>query len=396
MAESRLKEYIDINPTVKLQKGKVYSLVEMEKITVGKKRADTNSKAEYTGKSCTKFLPNDTLMARITPCLENGKIAKYESDTAGFGSTEFFILRAKKEKTTADYVYYLSQTHYVRQLAVNSMTGASGRQRADAKFIGNIKWDFPELGIQSKVADILSTYDDLIENNNKRIKLLEQMAENLYKEWFVRFRFPGCKDVEFENGIPKGWVREKIGLHYNTCSGGTPSRTHEEYYADGTIPWVKTGEIKDNIIIHTDECITEEGIKGSSAKLLQQGAVVMAMYGVNIGMLAYLDSEMTCNQACCVFSDKNEIISRHYLFHYLYSIRDYLLLIGFGAAQQNLSQDLIKKVKIVIPPTELIKKFDEQKEPLYQTIRALMMQNDKLIKQRDLLLPRLMSGKLEV
>lgn len=101
--------------------------------------------------------------------------------------------------------------------------------------------------------------------------------------------------------------KRKIGLHYNTCSGGTPSRTHEEYYADGTIPWVKTGEIKDNIIIHTDECITEDGVKGSSAKLLPQGAVVMAMYGVNIGMLAYLDSEMTCNQACCVFSDKMKL-----------------------------------------------------------------------------------------
>lgn len=396
MVESRLKEYIDINPTVKLQKGEVYSLVEMEKITVGKKIADANSKAEYTGKSCSKFLPNDTLMARITPCLENGKIAKYEADTPGFGSTEFFILRAKKKKTTEDYVYYLSQTHYVRQLAVNSMTGASGRQRADAKFIGNIKWNFPEIETQNKVADILSTYDNLIENNNKRIKLLEKMAENLYKEWFVRFRFPGYEDTEFEDGMPRGWVREKIGLHYNTCSGGTPSRKHEEYYTEGTIPWVKTGEIKDGIIIHTDECITEAGIKGSSAKLLPQGAVVMAMYGVNIGMLAYLDSEMTCNQACCVFNDKNEINSRHYLFHYLYSIRDYLLLIGFGAAQQNLSQDLIKKVKIVIPPAELIKEFDKQKEPLYQTIRALMMQNDKLIKQRDALLPRLMSGKLEM
>ena len=396
MVESRLKEYIDINPTVKLQKGEVYSLVEMEKITVGKKIADANSKAEYTGKSCSKFLPNDTLMARITPCLENGKIAKYESDTPGFGSTEFFILRAKKKKTTADYVYYLSQTHYVRQLAVNSMTGASGRQRADVKFIGNIKWDFPDIVTQNKVADILSSYDNLIENNNKRIKLLEQMAENLYKEWFVRFRFPGYEDTEFEDGMPRDWIREKIGLHYNTCSGGTPSRKHEEYYTEGTIPWVKTGEIKDGIIIHTDECITEAGIKGSSAKLLPQGAVVMAMYGVNIGMLAYLDSEMTCNQACCVFNDKNEINSRHYLFHYLYSIRDYLLLIGFGAAQQNLSQDLIKKVKIVIPPAELIKEFDKQKEPLYQTIRALMIQNDKLIKQRDALLPRLMSGKLKV
>lgn len=289
------------------------------------------------------------------------------------------------------YIYYFLQTMHLEQY-----NAGAGVPTLNQNHLQRLKIVVHDIDEQKKVADILSAYDNLIENNNKRMKLLEQMAENLYKEWFVRFRFPGYEDTEFEDGMPRDWVREKIGLHYNTCSGGTPSRTHEEYYTEGTIPWVKTGEIKDGIIIHTDECITEAGIKGSSAKLLPQGAVVMAMYGVNIGMLAYLDSEMTCNQACCVFNDKNEINSRHYLFHYLYSIRDYLLLIGFGAAQQNLSQDLIKKVKIVIPPAELIKEFDKQKEPLYQTIRALMMQNDKLIKQRDALLPRLMSGKLEV
>lgn len=289
------------------------------------------------------------------------------------------------------YIYYFLQTMHLEQY-----NAGAGVPTLNQNHLQRLKIVVHDIDEQKNVADILSAYDNLIENNNKRMKLLEQMAENLYKEWFVRFRFPGYEDTEFEDGMPRDWVREKIGLHYNTCSGGTPSRTHEEYYTEGTIPWVKTGEIKDRIIIHTDECITEAGIKGSSAKLLPQGAVVMAMYGVNIGMLAYLDSEMTCNQACCVFNDKNEINSRHYLFHYLYSIRDYLLLIGFGAAQQNLSQDLIKKVKIVIPPAELIKEFDKQKEPLYQTIRALMMQNDKLIKQRDALLPRLMSGKLEV
>lgn len=297
------------------------------------------------------------------------------------------------DESVADmrYLYYQFVCNNLRYLD----TGAAQSQ-ITINNLSKHKALLPRLVIQKKISSILTTYDNLIENNNKRIRLLEQMAENLYKEWFVRFRFPGYEDTEFIDGMPRDWVREKIGLHYNTCSGGTPSRTHEEYYTEGTIPWVKTGEIKDGIIIHTDECITEAGIKGSSAKLLPQGAVVMAMYGVNIGMLAYLDSEMTCNQACCVFNDKNEINSRHYLFHYLYSIRDYLLLIGFGAAQQNLSQDLIKKVKIVIPPAELIKEFDKQKEPLYQTIRALMMQNDKLIKQRDALLPRLMSGKLEV
>lgn len=324
-----------------------------------------------------------------------GKLAIVKDEDVPANTNQAVALIRFNKGVNIDYLYYFMVQKSFNAY-VNCMSAQAAQPNINLKQIGNLQIVLPTDKQQKRIAGILSSYDNLIENNNKRIRLLEQMAENLYKEWFVRFRFPGYEDTEFEDGMPRDWVREKIGLHYNTCSGGTPSRTHEEYYTEGTIPWVKTGEIKDGIIIHTDECITEAGIKGSSAKLLPQGAVVMAMYGVNIGMLAYLDSEMTCNQACCVFNDKNEINSRHYLFHYLYSIRDYLLLIGFGAAQQNLSQDLIKKVKIVIPPAELIKEFDKQKEPLYQTIRALMMKNDKLIKQRDALLPRLMSGKLEV
>ena len=336
---------------------------------------------------------NDILFSMAGIYLGKLAIVKYEDVPANINQA-VALIRFNKG-VNIDYLYYFMVQKSFNAY-VNCMSAQAAQPNINLKQIGNLQIALSSDEHQKRIADILSNYDNLIENNKKRIKLLEQMAENLYKEWFVRFRFPGYEDTEFEDGMPRGWVREKIGLHYNTCSGGTPSRKHEEYYTEGTIPWVKTGEIKDGIIIHTDECITEAGIKGSSAKLLPQGAVVMAMYGVNIGMLAYLDSEMTCNQACCVFNDKNEINSRHYLFHYLYSIRDYLLLIGFGAAQQNLSQDLIKKVKIVIPPAELIKEFDKQKEPLYQTIRALMMQNDKLIKQRDALLPRLMSGKLEV
>lgn len=341
-------------------------------------------------KTASAYSPNDILLSNIRPYFR--KI--WYADKNGSCSNDVLVVRANEDIDSKFLYYVLSDNNFFNYDTVTS----KGTKMPRGTQTAIMKYLVPDINVskQRKIANILSTYDNLIENNNKRISLLEQMAENLYKEWFVRFRFPGYEDTEFEDGMPRGWVRDKIGLHYNTCSGGTPSRTHEEYYTEGTIPWVKTGEIKDGIIIHTDECITEAGIKGSSAKLLPQGAVVMAMYGVNIGMLAYLDSEMTCNQACCVFNDKNKINSRHYLFHYLYSIRDYLLLIGFGAAQQNLSQDLIKKVKIVIPPAELIKEFDKQKEPLYQTIRLLMMQNDKLIKQRDALLPRLMSGKLEV
>ena len=125
-------------------------------------------------------------------------------------------------------------------------------------------------------------------------------------------------------------------------------------------------------------------------------SVAMAMYGVNIGLLAYFDSEMTCNQACCVFSDKRDFSSKHYLYYYLKSIREYLLLISFGAAQQNLSQDLIKKIKITMPSDDVVQAFEKQVDDIYGNIRMLLLINKNLAEQRDMLLPRLMSGKLEV
>lgn len=393
----RIGDKIRCNPSVKLQKGNLYPFIDMEKIRTGTKYITGFDYASYEGQSCSKFCSGDTIMARITPCLENGKIAQYKTDSEkAFGSTEFFVFRGIPNITDSNYVYYLISAKYIRDLATNSMTGASGRQRADVKFIKKIKWKFPDLPTQQRIADILSTYDDLIENNNKRITLLERAAQELYKEWFVRFRFPGHETTKFVNGLPEGWTRKKISEFYNTCSGGTPSRSKPEYYENGVYPWVKTGEIKDSIIIDAEEYITENAIINSSAKLLPAKSVVMAMYGVNIGMLAYFDQEMACNQACCVFSDKRKFSSRHYLFQYLLSIREYLLLIGFGAAQQNLSQDLIKRVKILMPTDGLITAFEKKVDDYYESTRNLMMRNQNLAKQRDLLLPRLMSGKLEV
>lgn len=396
MIEKKLSDYIDINPATKLEKGKCYPFVEMENIVVGIKRPRTENVLIFTGQSCSKFKPNDTLMARITPCLENGKVAKYSNGNAGFGSTEFIVFRGKSGLADDDYVYYLAKSQYIRDMAINSMTGASGRQRADAKFIGKIKWNFPSPNVQTKIASILSAYDDLIENNNKRIKILEQMAENLYKEWFVRFRFPGHETAEFENGIPKEWNRDKIHTYYNTCSGGTPNRGNEEYFENGVYPWVKTGEIKDCVIIDTEEYITQEAVKKSSAKILPSKSLAMAMYGVNIGLLAYLDAGFTCNQACCVFVDKRNFSSINYLYQYLKSIREYLLSISFGAAQQNISQEIIRKIKIIMPSNEIITAFEKQIDNIYGEIRILLVKNKNLTVQRDSLLPRLMSGKLEV
>ena len=122
----------------------------------------------------------------------------------------------------------------------------------------------------------------------------------------------------------------------------------------------------------------------------------MAMYGVNIGQLAYFDKPMACNQACCVFRDKRPFTSRHYLFSYMKSIRDYLLLIGFGAAQQNLSQDLIKRVKMIMPSDNIVMKFEACVEPYYAELKVLIEMNRNLKIQRDYLAPRLIRGELKI
>lgn len=217
-----------------------------------------------------------------------------------------------------------------------------------------------DLSVQQRIASILSAYDKLIEINNKRIRILEKMAENLYKEWFVRFRFPGHENVPMENGLPKGWRRVKISKSLHTCSGGTPSRSHREYYDNGEIQWVKTGEIQDSVIINTEECITELGVKKSSAKILPRNTLLLAMYGVNVGKVGILAQNMACNQAACAFLPDNENSSFCYLFYFLKSIREYLLLIGFGAAQQNLSQALIGNIRIVLPEKEVILQYESQ------------------------------------
>ena len=305
--------------------------------------------------------------------------------------TEHAVVTQPNSANNAKYL-----TYKLSGLSLGRFSGQAAQPGLSVTKLARLRIEMPPKWYQDRVAGILSAYDNLIEVNNKRIKVLEQIAENLYKEWFVRFRFPGHEKADFENGIPKGWRRGRISEFYTTSSGGTPSRELDEYYVDGTIPWIKTGELQDCLLIDTEERITEVAVKKSSAKFFPKDSVLMAMYGVNIGMLAYSTMDATCNQACCVFRDKGNISTKHYLFQCLKSIRDYLLLISFGAAQQNLSQDLIKRVRIVMPDEETVICFEQKIEPLYNEIKHLLKANACLIRQRDLLLPRLMSGKLEV
>lgn len=395
MIEKKLSDYIDINPATKLEKGKCYPFVEMENIVVGIKRPRTENVLIFTGQSCSKFKPNDTLMARITPCLENGKVAKYSNENAGFGSTEFIVFRGKSGLADDDYVYYLAKSQYIRDMAINSMTGASGRQRADAKFIGKIKWNFPSPNVQTKIASILSAYDDLIENNNKRIKILEQMAENLYKEWFVRFRFPGYETAEFENGIPKGW---EILRMENFC-----------YVTDGTHDTPKETNL--GVPLVTGRCIRNGFVDYDAAYLISEDDhnKIKKRSGLKSGDILFSNIG-TVGNTCLVdyereFSVKNVIIFKPpiraistYLYYWLISpsMQAIFSTQTNGASQQFVGLTFMRRIKILVPNKYIMTSFEKNVAPIIDAMMMLHKENQNLIKQRDLLLPRLMSGKLEV
>lgn len=396
--EYKLGEMIACNPTVKLEKGEKYNLVDIDSIQVGTRYVKGKELQTFEGKSGCRFQNGDTVMARITPCLENGKIAQIQCESEkGFGSTELLVFRGIKDKTDSDYVFSLMSTEYIRNLSANSMSGASGRQRADLSFIKNIKWDFPSLSVQQRIASILNNYDKLIQNYQKQIENLQNLAGELYKEWFVRFRFPGHEKATFENGIPAGWKYVKISTAYNSSSGGTPSRQCLEYYENGIYPWIKTGELKDSLILESEEYITESAIQNSSAKLFEKDSLIIAMYGATIGQIGINKMQATCNQACCVLRPKDNVpCGIYYLYMFFLFNRNYLISLGSGAAQQNLSQVVINKLNFLLPKTEVIEQFEKLEKSIFDRMCVFQKKISVISKQRDLLLPRLMSGELEV
>lgn len=248
---------------------------------------------------------------------------------------------------------------------------------------------------QQRIATILSRYDSLIENYQKQIKLLEESAQRLYKEWFIDLRFPGHENTKIVDGVPEGWEKKKLGDISKTTSGGTPSRTNNSFYS-GSIMWVKTKELCDGFIFNTEEKITEEAIKKSSAKIVPAGSILMAMYGATIGKLGIATKDLTCNQACCVFLISEDNPLRWYIFNWLLQNRNFLISQGKGAAQPNLSQDMIKGFELIIPDDKSIRGYNLLINPIYLNIKSLQSQIWQLTEARDRLLPKLMSGEIDV
>lgn len=394
--EKRLENIIDINPPVKLKKGAFYPFIDIDKVSPTLRSVTNKEVKLFDGQSSSKFCDGDTVFSRITPCLENRKIAKVSIDgDAAFGSTEFYVFRAKKGKANASFTYYLTSSDAVVLPAINSMTGASGRQRADKRFIQRLKLNIPDLPTQERIADILSTYDTLIENNNKRINLLEQMAENLYKEWFSRFRFPGHENAEFEDGMPCGWVYMPAEDLASVLQRGI-SPVYDE---DGAYIIINQKCIRTSIM---DIKEAQQQSKQYKEELnLQDCDTVICSTGTGtLGRVGkvYGDYENTTFDSHVTLVRTNNTVGKHYLYFALKQLQPWFMSMGIGSTnQQELYRRTIKSAKVLVPNNETMNnRFEAYAQAIHEQITVLSKETQNLIKQRDMLLPRLMSGKLEV
>lgn len=274
-----------------------------------------------------------------------------------------------RKKIDSKYLYYYFKTDKIIG------TGSAQPQITIPFFQKKKIFVYENLATQQKIANILSRYDEAIENNNKRIKLLEQMAQNLYKEWFVRFRFPGYKNCEFENGIPVGWNVEKLG---NVANISTGKCNREDAEDDGIYPlFDRSQEIK----------LSNDWIKDCEAIIVPgEGTSFIPRYFVG---------KFNLHQRCYCVEPQIDKTGK-FLFYTLMLNRRYFLSVATGATVPSLRYNNFAKMKFVMPELGVCQKFDDYITKYFLQIDNLKIANKNLAKQRDLLLPRLMSGKLEV
>lgn len=320
--------------------------------------------------SASLYEPSDILLSNIRPYF--CKI--WFADRKGSCSNDVLVIKTKTGFESRFIYYVLSDNNFFNYDSITS----KGTKMPRGSKSAIMKYIVPDysLSIQRRIASILSAYDNLIENNERRIRLLEQMAENLYKEWFVRYRFPGYETAEFENGLPKGWKATNLS-EIGTFKRGKNITANE--MVEGNIPVISAGIEPSG----KHNCANVKGI-----------SVTISSSGANAGYISIHYSDIWA--ADCSYIDSKTSKYIFFAYEMLNCIRIIITNLQRGAAQPHVYPKDVNKIRVFIPTQDLIKKANLIFEVFHNRISNLQKQNRLLARERDLLLPRLMSGKLEV
>lgn len=362
--EYKFSDFVDINPTVSMKSGLAYSFIEMKDLQDGIKYCFPSAKRKLSGGA--RFKEGDTLFARITPCLENGKICMVKGleNGVGFGSTEFLVFRGKENISDNDFVFYLSRWDEVRGFAESNFEGTSGRQRVPKNCFDNLRLDLPFITEQRAIASVLSSLDDKIDLLHRQNKTLEQLAETLFRQWFVE---PVRRGGEGDEVI-------SIGNLANVTTGKGLKRA--EFIENGKYPILgANGEIG-----RTNKYLTD-------SKLILTGRVgTLGKVFISEGKVWISDNVLIINP----FDEK-----------FFYPIYFNLKSVDFenlnvGSTQPLVTQTEVKKIELKIPTKEHFEEFAKICSYNFEKIKTNQIQIRTLTQLRNTLLPKLMSGEVRV
>ena len=290
-------------------------------------------------------------------------------------------------------------SYFLRRLDFETQNAAGAVPGVNRNHLHAMDVRVPPLPVQQRIAGILSAYDELIENSQRRIRILEAMARALYREWFVHFRFPDCEKLPRVasplGDIPKGWEVRTVADSFEISGGGTPSRKESEYWEGGTIQWFSPSNLTGvgtMFMDDSDELITERGLAESSARLFPARSVMLTSRAT-IGAIAINTHEACTNQGfiTCL---PNECVPLYLLFHELTENVPQFVRMASGATFKEISRGVFKTIDFVHPSPAVVRQFESQAEPMSKRILALQRQIQNLRRTRDLLLPRLLSGQV--
>ena len=360
-----------------------------------------NDKPKYYNGPIPKdyVLQKDDLVVTMTDLSKNGDTLGYSAlipDDENYiflHNQRIGLIEDISNEIDKHFLYWVMRTYDYQRYIVGHCSGSTVKHTSPSG-IGSYIFRCPDMKLQKEISSVLDNLDDKIEVNRRINDNLEEMAQALFKSWFVDFE--PFNDGEFEDSelgmIPKGWETKCLGDVCKCLLGGTPSRSKEEFW-NGDIAWINSGEINEFRITKPSEYITEEGLKYSATKLLPKKTTVLAITGATLGQVSLLEIDSCANQSVIGVLE-NERIPYEYIYPLINDRISELCSHMTGGAQQHINKNNVEQLNIVVPPSDVIDRYNKIANPIYELIGNNCIESQEITSLRDSLLPKLMSGEI--
>ena len=340
-----------------------------------------------------KLQKGDVIFTREAPLGEVGLVREEKNYFLG---QRLVLFRANDKICDGRFLMYSLLWHDNKQAIISKGVGSTVAHLRVPE-CENIEIKAPDLDIQHRIADILSAYDDLIENNQRQIKLLEEAAQRLYKEWFVDLRFPGHENTKIVDGVPEGWKKNCAEEFFEITIGKTPPRTEKRCFTTGKngIPWVSIADMGNSgmFVLNTAENLTDDAIKQYNVKVIPKNTVLLS-FKLTVGRVAIAPNDICTNEAIAHFKGRREC-EREYTYFYLKNFH-YDDLGSTSSISKAVNSKIIKAMPFIMPSEKLLKEYSSKTKDVFDLIICKQKMDNNLKIARDRILHKLMSGEVEV